>query len=200
MANSEHRLTDSWVSATSTRNYLLRNPLIAWLERYGESKGFVRDTDLTGYDERLEFVPFIMRKGIEFEAAVAKYLASQAPLITIAQSREEIRDPAAATRTFEAMVEGHSVIHQAVLHDKDSLTYGAPDFLIRSDVFDRLFPGLVAPSELGASAPELGQHKWHYIVVDAKFTTLHFLVGGQVGNSGRAPPPTRHSSTCTTAR
>ena len=36
-------------------------------------------------------------------------------------------------------------------------------------------------------APDLGNSPWHYVVVDAKFTTLHLLVGGQVGNSGSGP-------------
>jgi hypothetical protein len=41
-----------WVSATATRNYLLRNPLIDWLDRFGKANGFIRDTDLADYDER----------------------------------------------------------------------------------------------------------------------------------------------------
>ena len=53
---------DQWLSATRTRAYLLHNPLTDWLERYGTEKGFVRDTDLPGYDERLEFLPFNLAK------------------------------------------------------------------------------------------------------------------------------------------
>jgi hypothetical protein len=59
---------DDWVSATARRNYLLNNPLIDWLERFGEEKGFAPDADLPGYDPALEFAPFIMSKGIAFEA------------------------------------------------------------------------------------------------------------------------------------
>jgi hypothetical protein len=78
---------DRWISVSSSRNYLLRNPLIDWLERYGEAGDFVRDTDLPGYDERLEFGPFIMRKGNEFEAAIVRHLSSITSVLTIAQSR-----------------------------------------------------------------------------------------------------------------
>jgi hypothetical protein len=78
---------DRWISASSSRNYLLRNPLVDWLERYGEAGGFVSDTDLPGYDERLQFVPFIMRKGNEFEAAIVRHLSSITSVLTVAQSR-----------------------------------------------------------------------------------------------------------------
>ena len=92
---------DSWVSASSTRNYLTRNPLIDWLERYGEANGFFRDTDLDGYDARLEFVPFIMKKGHEFEAAIIEHLSSKLAIFTVAHSRDDVRDLAAAEGTFE---------------------------------------------------------------------------------------------------
>ena len=176
-----------WVSATATRNFVLRNPLVDWLDRYGKKKGFVRDTDLPGYAERLEFVPFIMKKGEQFEAAVALHLGSLAPMVTIAQGRDDVRDMVAAERTFQALCEGTPRVHQAVLRDAATRTYGAADFLVRSDVFADLFPGHVTASEAAVPAPDLGDHPWHYVVIDAKFTTLDLLVSGHVGSGGSNP-------------
>ena len=34
---------DEWVSASATRNHVLGDPLLDWLDRHGESKGFERD-------------------------------------------------------------------------------------------------------------------------------------------------------------
>jgi hypothetical protein len=178
---------DSWISATQTRAYILRNPLTDWLNRYGVAHGWIRDTDQENYDERLDFVPFIMRKGIEFEAAIGSHIDSLAETITIAEGREDIRDLAAAHRTFEALVDGHPVIRQAVLRDAETQTYGSADFLVRSDVFSSLFPGHISVQEAATPAADLGNRSWHYIVIDAKFTTLHLLAGGDVGNTGSAP-------------
>ena len=61
---------DDWVSASSTRNYVLDDPLLDWLEGHGEAKGFERDTD---FDERTDFLTFLFRKGWEFEAAVVEH-------------------------------------------------------------------------------------------------------------------------------
>ncbi len=178
---------EHWVSATRTRAYVLRNPLVDWLDRYGEEKGFTRDTDLAGYDERLEFVPFIMQKGQEFEAATATHLGTLAPLISIAQGPEDVRDLAAAEKTFQALCEGTPMVHQAVLRDAETRTYGAADFLIRSDIFAELFPGHITSEKAAVAAPDLGDNPWHYVVVDAKFTTLELLVSGYLGNGGSSP-------------
>ena len=174
-----------WVSATATRNFLLSNPLVDWLELYGEQHRFVKDSDLPGFDERLEFVLLIVRKGVEFEAAIAQQLSSLAHMTTIAHNRDDTRDLGAAEQTFHALCEGKPILHQAALRDAATRTYGTADFLVRSDVFTDLFPGHLSSDEVAAPALDLGDDPWHYIVIDAKFTTLHLLVDGQVGNIGR---------------
>ena len=97
-----------------------------------------------------------------------------------------MRELSVAQRTFQALADGRPIVHQAVLWNPESKTYGAADFLIRSDVFDTLFPGHLAPGEAESPAPDLGG-PWHYIVVDAKFTTVHLSAQGEVGNSGSSP-------------
>ena len=80
------------------------------------------------------------------------------------------------------------VIYQAVLWDAHNLTYGSPDFLVRSDILQRLFPGSISEQEAAASAPDLGDKAWHYRVVDTKFTTLHLNARGtELANDGSAP-------------
>lgn len=179
-------VTDDWVSATAIRNYLLRDPLVDWLRLYGREHGFIPDDELPDYDDRLEFAPFIMGKGSDFDAAITAHLRTLTGVKTIAERYEQIRDPASALATVAAMAEGQPVIHQGVLHDEETRTYGAPDFLVRSDVLNDLFPGTLTPELASTGAPALGS-AWHYVIVDVKFTTLHLLVSGQVGNSGSSP-------------
>ena len=175
-----------WVSATRLRGYLLKNTLGDWLSLYGEANGFQRDDTVEGYDERLVFAPFIMGQGGRFEEAVVRHLASSHELTTISREAEDVRELEVARQTFQALADGRPIIHQAVLWNPESMTYGAADFLIRSDVFDALFPGHLAPGEAAVAAPDLGG-PWHYVVVDAKFTTVHLNAAGEVGNSGSSP-------------
>ncbi len=175
-----------WVSATDTRNYLLQDPLLDWLNLYGHDKGFQKDDSLPAYDARTDFAGFILRKGREFEIAVVKYLATLTDIVEFAKSSSRARDLKVVNETLEAMRNGIPVIYEGVLWNNESRTYGIPDLFIRSDELVRLFPGILPPEEARQPASNLDK-PWHYRVVSIKFTTLHLLAGGELGNSGSAP-------------
>lgn len=176
-----------WVSATDTRNFLIQDPLLDWLERYGPQSGLQRDTDLAGYDPRTDFTKFLFEKTREFEAAVTEYLKTITTVVTISTNPGDARRLEKAKETFAAMERGALVIYQGVLWDAENRTYGVPDFLIRSDEQLRLFPGSLTSDEATRSASDLKGATWHYRVVDLKFTTLELLAGGELANGGSNP-------------
>lgn len=183
---SEEGLLDGrWVSASKTRNFLLRDPVLDWLNLYGKGNGFVRDDRVDGYDERTDFTQFIFGKGHDFEAAVVDHLKTLVDVQQVANDHRDVRSPAMVDKTLESMRAGASIIFQAVLHDAESMTFGAPDLLFRSDVLRRLFPDAIEDEESRAPASELGSTH-HYCVVDVKFTNLSLLKSGELGNSGSA--------------
>lgn len=175
-----------WVSATDTRNFLLQDPLLDWLDLHGEKTGFHRDTDLTGYDPRTDFTQFIFRKTREFEAAVIAHLKTLTSVATIATNPGDARKFEKVQETFAAMEKGEPVIYQAVLWDAEHRTYGLPDLLIRSDELSRLFPNVLTKEDAAEAAEDLKGARWHYRVVDIKFTTLNLLAGGELGNDDSA--------------
>lgn len=172
-----------WVSASRTRNWILNDPILDWLNLYGERHGFQRDSDLPGYDPRTDFTTFLFRQGNAFEAAVVAHLRTLMTIVTIAGGPEDIRDLSKAEETFAAMERGEAVIHQGVLWDAETKTYGAPDLLVRSDELHQLFPGAISSEAARMSALDLGNQPWHYRVVDIKFTTLGLLADGQLDNA-----------------
>ena len=176
---------DEWVSPSATRNHMLDDPLLDWLDRYGEDKGFVRDP----VDDETDFLTFLFAKGNAFEAAVVEHLRGLAELRTIVPegaTREQRHDLAFAEATFAAMAESVPIICQGLLRDAETRTYGGPDLLVRSDVLAKLFPGSLSAAEAAVPADDLGGSH-HYRVVDIKFSTLHLAAGGELGNSGSAP-------------
>ena len=176
-----------WVSATATRNFVLNDPILDWLDLYGESKGFRLDTSLDEYDPRTSFIEFLFSKGNEFESAVAAFLNERHFVTRIADGPADYRNIDLAERTFSAMLERAPIIYQGVLIDPEHRTYGVPDLLIRSDVLPDLFPQILSTEDAAFSAPDLGDHGWHYRVVDIKFHTVGLLAAGEVGNSGSEP-------------
>ena len=49
----------NWVSPSSLRNYITKDCILDWLGRYGESKGFIRDDHLPGFDPDINFLLLI---------------------------------------------------------------------------------------------------------------------------------------------
>ena len=176
-----------WVSAGRTRNWLMEDPLIDWLQEYGEDRGYKPKRDTHGYNKRLDFVQFIFGKGNEFEEGILNLLRKRYEVVMVAQSYKDIPVLEKAEETFEVMRQGAPVIYQAVLRDAQHMTYGSPDFLIRSDVLRELFPNSVSGREAHLPALDL-RSPWHYIVVDTKFTTIHLNAAGDaIANDGSAP-------------
>ena len=179
---------DRWVSPTRTRNYILDDPLLDWLDLHGEAQGFECDSSSPQYDLRTDFTKFLFEQGHKFEAAIVELLGRDHCVETIATTpRVHARRLEKAEATFAAMQRAAPIIHQGVLWDAEHRTYGIADLLIRSDVLQELFPNAISPSEAGHAAPNLPKASWHYRVVDIKFTTLHLSSRGELDNSGSGP-------------
>ena len=174
-----------WVSAGRTRNWMLHDPLIDWLQEHGASRGYRPESEVGKYVEELDFLAFIFEQGQKFEEGILRLLRERYEVATIAENYREILELEKAQETFAAMERGTPVIYQGVLWDGENRNYGSPDFLVRSDALRELFPEDISASDAVAPAPDLGTEGWHYRVVDTKFTTLHLNAAGtELSNEG----------------
>ena len=118
-----------WVSAGRTRNWMLEDPLIDWLQLYGKSRDYLSKQEMTDYDMDLDFLEFIFDKGREFEAGILRLFQDHYDVTTVAQDYREIGTLGKAEETFEVMKLGVPIIYQAVLWDAQNMNFGSPDFL-----------------------------------------------------------------------
>ena len=65
---------DRWVSATATRNFALQDPVLDWLNLFGDENGFKRDHTYPDHDQRTDFTEFVFFQGRRFEEAVVAHL------------------------------------------------------------------------------------------------------------------------------
>jgi hypothetical protein len=158
----------TFVSASALRNWFAEDPLLDWLDLYGEQKGFIKNPDRAGYLADTQMSEFLFAKGREFESRVVDLLHDRCEITTIAS-----HDRAEAAEETEALIKsGVSAIYQGYLINSDTQTGGRPDLIIRNDVLHQLCE--CPPEDVGTDR--------HYRVVDIKFTSLDLNVKGFVGN------------------
>lgn len=170
-----------WGAASRTLHYCAEDPLLDWLDLYGEAHGFARDEQRPTYDARTDFRQFIFQKARKFESVVVTELARRYQVQTICTDRGHIRDRAHVEATWNAMSAGVEIISQGTLWNPETSTYGSPDLLVRSDILRRIFPNCISDAEARHVAPDLPLPDAHYRVVDVKFTTLDLLKDRHAG-------------------
>lgn len=175
-------LDDTWLPATSTYNYMMKDPLLDWLKhhhgslshknrKYSKVVNECNVSDKSDYN----FTRHIMRQGVKFEDKVMKLITKKFTPERVAEIHGELapRDPKKYEETLEAMLKGVPIIHSGVLHDPEHKTFGIPDLLVRSDWIHFLVrePPHLLEEIAYIKAPKLNR-QWHYCVIDIKFTAL----------------------------
>jgi hypothetical protein len=175
---------DEWVAAGAIHSWARHDGILDWLDRYGGERGYARDDQRAGYDERFDFQRFLARQGQRFEAVVLADLERRIGLTRIDVDRDDARSLAAAHATVAAMDRGERVIAQGLFRDPQTRTYGRIDLLVRSDVLATLCPDAFGEQDdPNVAAPALHGSAWHYRVVDIKFSTLDLLKDGALSAS-----------------
>jgi len=182
---------DAWVAANAVRHWCDGDPLLDWLDRYGQEHGLIRDDRLATYDPRFDLQRLIGDRAHRFEDLVMTYLARRQRAMRVAELPEDVRSLDAARATWLAMTAGDPIIARAVLRDPQARTYGVADLLVRSDVLTQLFPAAFDGEEERVGAPALPGQRWHYRVIDVRYTTLELLKDGSLSTANDLGTMTR---------
>lgn len=179
-------IDNSYHSATSLRNYFKHDCILDWLQHHAtksrNTRGVYRRAIERCFNDQkniTEFTPYIMKQGNQFEAQVLDYINSQYPKKLV------VLKSASVTDTVAAMRKGCPFISQPLVVDSTRKVFGHPDLLVRSDWLNKLIPTPTYPWPKEGSK---FSKKWHYVVVDIKFTCLLLRADGiHLLNSGLFP-------------
>jgi hypothetical protein len=171
-----------WISATKTHNFMINDSLCDWLKLYGKTRNIKHKHKIRLFENN--FKEFIMNKGIEFEKKVIKYLKNTFKCVKVADFYT-VND---AKKTIKHMKNGVPIIYSAPIYNQYNKTYGIIDLLVRSDYINQIFNENTIPTHLETfKAPNLNG-KYHYRVIDIKFSTLNLASDGlHLLNCGRMP-------------
>lgn len=110
---------------------------------------------------RDEIGMMVMKNGMEFEKSVVSMIKRKMSFVYIKNGSNE--------DTIRAMKNGIPVIFQGYLESSSTKLCGRPDILIRSDYIEKL----ITNPPLVINYPCKLSEKYHYRVIDIKYTTLH---------------------------
>lgn len=189
-----------WITPTSTRNYMLKDPLCDWLDRYAtnlsKEKPDISDivSHISNSGKSEGFLSFLLNQGNNFEKEVIKIIEKKfgSKFVDISkwESSKNVERPLESRflQTINAMKKGTPFIYQGVLIDAEEHIRGIPDLIVRSDYLDQLVTMKYLTDADRLRSCSLTKKKYHYRIVDIKFTTLLLRSTGiNLLNSGSVP-------------
>ena len=179
------QIQKDWVAASHVRNYMLNDPLVDWLKNMKNMKNNINKARYNQNTNKNEFTNFILKRGIEFEDHIVKYInENKTEVVTISKyfTQEGVE------KTIESMKNGIPILHSAPVINRKENTGGVIDLLIRSDYLDKIVDDCpLTESEKVIRAPNLSGD-YHYVVIDVKFSTLPLRSDGRhILNTGGYP-------------
>ncbi len=156
----------TWVTASSTRNYMLDDPIIDFLKEKTVKR------PRSGSESTETFLSKVFDNGNKFEQQVIARIKANVPskdFIEIAKSYEA-RSLEKYNLTIGAIAKQIPVIYQPVLWNYANKTFGCADLLIRSDYAAKLFPSYPNTDSNSYSSPV-------YEVYDIKWSNIKLRAG-----------------------
>lgn len=196
-----------WVSASSIKNYMLKDSLIDWLDLYYNKYGY-NDTQNLKKNENIktkteenkktekkeeitEQTKILFSLGNEFEKLIFEELDKKFPneTVFICTKRVDFFNRGLIEKTKEELKKGTPIIKQAMLVNEENKTYGVADLLVRSDYINKIFTESFKYEAEQEPAKNLGkQIDYHYVVIDIKYSNINLCANGEtILNSGRTP-------------
>jgi len=168
---SKKRKVSYGVSATELRNYFLNDPILDWLNLYGEEKGYQKDKEENSYSL------YWMNRGNEYEDILIDDLKNKN--FTFKNVKEDYPKFChdGVEDTLDYMREGIEIIYQGFLLDEEKEIYGIPDLLIRCDTLHKLFN-----FDVPIIYPTNKDFSWTYFVVDIKCSTIKLNNDNKISN------------------
>jgi hypothetical protein len=147
-----------YCSVSQLKNYLLEEPLLDYLNLYGDKEKQVKP-----YFEECDFSTFIMEMGNKWEEYVVKLIVEKCKTKNMSYTFVERKTGYIQTKNAINKID---VIFQAQVKDWNKNIYGYPDIILKKKAFLKLFK--IKNSDLNNIPDD------EYIVIDIKFSSVKY--------------------------
>jgi len=156
-----------YVTPSDIRNYFTGDTLVDWLRLW--------ENNSSTQKKPTSFIDFILDKGEKFESDIVRRLREKHHVVTV--STTPVITDENLENTRKQLESGVPIIHSAPLRNTENNTQGIADLLIRSDIINSLLETNALTKKEQSTSSDLSR-RYHYVVVDVKFSTLRFLQDG----------------------
>ena len=133
--------SSAWVEAAKTRNRVLDDPLLDWLEEFGADHGYVKDDCSPAYEPLADFSAYQHERNVRFRNEVVSAICSCVRAVVVTGDNDGER--AAATEGF--VRSGAEVIVSPVLRNSRARVVARPLALVRVDRLSHVVPAAIGP-------------------------------------------------------
>lgn len=173
------------IGASSTRNYMLNDPLIDWLKEFNinsindkPSKIMHRNKRARSNSDNMDiFTKHIFGAGDDFENELMNIISKFHKVVKVCDINE-CKLVEKFNDTINLIKKGTPIIYQGVLHNYDNNTFGMPDLIVRSDYINRLMGyNVILNEEEKINSPKLNL-SYHYKIIDIKHSNIPLRADG----------------------
>ena len=148
-----HNLPNYWINAKNIKNYILEDPLLDWLNIYGEENGFEYDKN-----KKDLFKEFIKKKNDKFKNIIFENINNK----TIIDKKLNVRSRVALTLKY--IIEGKDLIINGEIFDPKENLHGSCDIIVRSDKINNFFNINYQDEFVSCSL----HNNFHYVIINLK--------------------------------
>ena len=124
-------IDSSWTSVNMIKNWMLNDPLIDWLNMYGDKSLKDKQQDI-----RFNFQYNLQCKKTTLFKEILHNLKTRFGILTITDDKE--CSVVNFKKTTDAIKKGVGIIHNGVLHDNNNKIYGVCDLIVRNDIIPKI--------------------------------------------------------------
>lgn len=183
VSNDKYNLKN-WVSASATASHLLGDPLLDYYKNINKSENGNKSN--TSNSDNL--LSLLCGQGNNFEKSIVEYFEEKYGESVKRATFTNYPTRQAQDLTFKYMLQGVPIILQASLYNEKNMTYGIADFVVRSDFINEIFEERILSEEESVIKASKLKGQYHYVVIDAKWTTMTLMKDGlTIYNEHRFP-------------